>query len=326
MRFVDRATIEVESGGGGNGCSSFRRERFLPKGGPDGGDGGRGGSVVLVADPRKRTLLDFRYKSAFRAARGAHGQGARKDGKDGEDLIIAVPPGTVVTDAETGETIADLTEADGRVVVARGGRGGWGNVRFATSTDRTPRRAEPGGPGQARRIDLELKLLADAGLVGLPNAGKSTFLARVSAARPKIADYPFTTLEPNLGLVRVDTFESFLLADIPGLIEGASEGKGLGLDFLRHIERCRVLIYLVDGTGENPVADLAVLRDELRRYRADLLERSSLTVWNKMDAVPDPSLLPEPEGGAWRISAATGEGVRELVFEIHRRIREGEDE
>ena len=324
-RFVDQATIQIESGAGGHGCVNFRRERFIPKGGPDGGDGGRGGSVVIAADPHKRTLLDFRYQKVFKAIKGGAGAGANQNGKDADDRVIPVPPGTVVTDSETGETVADLVEPGAQVVVAAGGRGGRGNSCFATSTDRTPTRAEPGGKAVQRTIELELKLLADAGLVGLPNAGKSTFLASVTAARPKIAGYPFTTLAPNLGLVRIGTEESFLLADIPGLIEGASEGKGLGLDFLRHIERCRLLIYLVDATSHDPSRDLEVLRKELGNYREDLLTRPSLVVWNKMDAVADPDSIPGAGRVEWKISAATGEGVRPLLFEVYRLIQEGED-
>jgi GTP-binding protein len=313
--------IRVESGAGGRGCASFRRERFVPRGGPDGGDGGKGGDVFLEADPGKRTLLDFHYKSRFRAERGAHGSGAHRSGRDGTDLVIPVPCGTVVWDAETEEQLADLVEPGARWVAARGGRGGWGNARFATATDRAPQRADPGGPATHRTLRLELKILADAGLVGLPNAGKSTLLARVSAARPKIADYPFTTLAPNLGLVRVAGFESFLLADIPGLIEGASEGRGLGHDFLRHIERCRVLVYLLDATSEDPEKDLAILRDEVGKYRADLLDRPSLVVWNKVDALSEERREALARRAAWAVSGVSGEGVQELMREIFSLVR-----
>lgn len=305
---------------------AFRRERFQPFGGPSGGDGGDGGDVVFLADPGKRTLLDFQYKNRFQARRGKHGEGSDKKGKSGEDLIIAVPPGTMIYNARTGELIEDLAVPHARVVVAKGGRGGWGNARFATATNRTPRRSDPGGAPEKLELRLELKLLADAGLVGHPNAGKSTLLASVSAARPKIADYPFTTLSPNLGLVRVGNAESFLLADIPGLIEGASKGKGLGLDFLRHIERCRVLIYLIDAVSEDPVGDLRILREELGRYREDLAGRPSLVVWNKMDAVDRPEDLPVLSEGEFRISAVTGEGVVPFLFEVQRLIKEGECE
>jgi GTP-binding protein len=323
-RFVDQALIRVESGAGGNGCASFRREKHVPRGGPDGGDGGKGGDVLIIADPGKRTLLDFRYQTRFRAERGGHGSGANRSGKNGEDRIIPVPRGTIVRDAESGEVLADLVEPGERLTAARGGRGGFGNARFATSTDRAPVRAEPGGPGERRAIELELKLLADAGLVGLPNAGKSTLLARVSAARPKIADYPFTTLSPNLGLVRVGTTESFLLADIPGLIEGASEGRGLGHDFLRHVERCRVLVFLIDASAGDPERDLAILRDEVGKYKGELLERPSIVAWNKADALPRDSAR-EWRGKGDLVSAVSGEGVRELVEKIYRMVREGED-
>jgi len=280
--------------------------------------------VVLVADPGKRTLLDFHYQTRFRAEKGAHGSGANRSGKDGEDLAIPVPCGTVVIDAAASEVLADLVRAGDRFVAARGGRGGYGNARFATSTDRAPTRSEPGGPSDSRELELELKLLADAGLVGPPNAGKSTFLSRVSAARPKIADYPFTTLAPNLGLVRVGSDQSFLLADIPGLIEGASEGRGLGHDFLRHIERCRVLVYLIDAASDDPDRDLRMVRDEVGKHKRELLERPALVAWNKADTLAPEAKRAWNRGGRL-VSAVTGEGVRELVEEIHRRIREVED-
>jgi GTP-binding protein len=325
IRFVDRATIHVESGRGGDGCVSFRREKYVPRGGPDGGDGGRGGDVIVRVDAGKRTLLDFRYQTKFAAERGAHGSGQGKTGRDGKDQIISVPPGTLVCDAESEELLADLVRDDDQVITARGGRGGYGNARFATPTNRAPRRADPGGPSTRMTLRLELKLLADAGLVGLPNAGKSTLLSRVSAARPKIAAYPFTTLTPNLGLVRVGDFQSFLLADIPGLIEGASEGRGLGADFLRHIERCRLLIYLLDGTSLDPKRDLEMLRRELKAYHSDLTTRRHLVVWNKMDSVTDPDRLPELGEEAWRISAVTGEGLDSLIYEIYSLIEEEDD-
>jgi len=325
-RFVDRAIILVESGAGGNGCVSFRREKNVPRGGPDGGDGGKGGDVVLAADPGKRTLLDFRYESRFRAGRGGHGSGGNRSGKDGEDRVIPVPCGTLVRNNEAGSLLADLVAEGERVVVARGGRGGFGNARFASPTNRAPTRGEPGGPAARIELALELKLLADAGLVGLPNAGKSTLLARVSAARPKIADYPFTTLVPNLGLVRVGPLDSFLLADIPGLIEGASEGKGLGHDFLRHVERCRVLIYLIDATSESPERDLEVLRAEVGKHKRELLDRASLVVWNKIDALPEMKRKALEDGNRRLISAVSGEGVDALMAEVNRRIRDAEDE
>jgi len=261
--FVDEARISVTGGDGGNGCASFRREKFVPKGGPDGGDGGGGGSVLLAADPELNTLLPFRYRTIFKAERGRHGEGALRTGRSGHDLEIKVPVGTLVFDAEGDALLADLAHAQDRVVVARGGRGGRGNARFATSTNRAPRRSDPGTEGEHRSLRLELKLLADVGLVGFPNAGKSTLLSRISAARPKIADYPFTTLAPLLGVARVGEDRTLVVADIPGLIEGAHEGAGLGDRFLRHIERCRVLLHLVDPAG--PGAGLPLSRASARR-------------------------------------------------------------
>ncbi len=301
--FIDRAKIFVRGGDGGNGCVAFRREKFVPKGGPAGGDGGRGGHVILVADGGLRTLVDFRYRVHYRAPRGQHGRGKGMHGRDGEDLLVRVPVGTVVRDAGTGEILADLVAQGQQVVVARGGRGGRGNIHFATPVERAPERAEPGRPGEERWLELELKLLADVGLVGMPNAGKSTLLARVSAARPKVAAYPFTTLVPHLGVVRVDEGRSFVLADIPGLIAGAAAGAGLGHGFLRHIERTRVLVYVLDtaGTeGRDPVDDLKALREELRLYNPELVTRVQVVAANKMD-------LPESEEGLERLRAAFGE-------------------
>ncbi len=326
IRFVDRATIQVESGRGGDGCVSFRREKFVPKGGPDGGDGGCGGAVILQVDPGKRTLLDFRYQTRFVGGRGKHGSGQQKTGRDGDDVIIPVPPGTIVIDKESGEQIIDLVEDNQRFIAVEGGKGGRGNLQFASSTNRAPRQSEHGRPSTQKSLSLELKLLADAGLVGLPNAGKSTLLSRVSAAHPKIAAYPFTTLTPNLGLVRTGGYNNFLLADIPGLIEGASEGKGLGIDFLRHIERCRVLIYLIDATAEDPAGDLVMLRKELTAYRADLAERRFIVVWNKIDAIADPGGLPDLGEEAWRISAVSGEGLDGLIYKVFSLIEEEDEE
>ncbi len=321
---VDSARITVTAGRGGDGCVSFRREKFVPRGGPDGGDGGRGGDVILRVDPGLNTLLHLHHRHHVRAGRGRHGEGSNRTGRSGESVVVAVPPGTVVRDAATGEVIADLTEPGQEVIVARGGRGGRGNARFATPTNRAPRRAEPGEPGEERTLELELKLLADVGLVGLPNAGKSTLLAAVSAARPKVADYPFTTLEPHLGVVSApdDPTATVVMADIPGLIAGAHEGAGLGLDFLRHVERCRALLLLVDLAGEEaPGAAARTVREELAAYDRRLLERPWLLVGTKLDAVADRDRrLAELEAVAagyrvpyLAISAVTGEGMHELV-------------
>ncbi len=284
--FVDTATIEVLAGTGGSGCASFRRERGVPRGGPDGGDGGRGGDVVVEVDSHLRTLLDFKRHPHVKAGRGRHGEGSNRTGAAGEDVIIRVPSGTVIFDSASEVVIADMTEPDDRVVVARGGRGGRGNARFVSSVNQAPRQWEAGEEGEKRSLTLQLKLIADVGLVGHPNAGKSTLLSRISAARPKIADYPFTTLEPNLGIVPVGDWGSCVVADIPGLIEGASEGKGLGLDFLRHIERTSVLLFLVDLLDDDPLADLATLKGELAAYSPDLPHRSATLLLTKIDAIP----------------------------------------
>jgi GTP-binding protein len=320
--FVDEARITVIGGDGGNGCMSFRREKFVPKGGPDGGDGGRGGSVVLVADPDADTLLQFRFRHTFRAERGRHGQGSNKTGRSAEDLEIRVPVGTLVLDETGEERFADLARPGERFVAAEGGRGGRGNARFSSSTNRAPTRHETGHPGEERSYRLELKLLADVGLVGFPNAGKSTLISRVSAARPKIADYPFTTLAPSLGVVDRGDFRSFVMADIPGLIEGAHRGTGLGHRFLRHVERCRLLLHLVDPVSirENPVHDVRVINRELRRYRSELGRKPQILVVTKADVVTDPSVY-EPlrsygEKAGVRvlvISSVRGDGLEELV-------------
>jgi len=320
--FIDRAVIHVKGGDGGNGVVSFRREKFVPKGGPDGGDGGAGGDVVLVADEGLSTLLDFRYRRRYSAERGSHGQGATRHGRRGSSLVVPVPVGTVVRDARTHDVLADLVAHGQRVVVARGGRGGRGNARFATATRRVPRRAEPGEAGEERDIELELKLIADVGLVGFPNTGKSTLLARVSAARPKIADYPFTTTEPYLGVAAVPDGRSFVLADIPGLIAGAHQGAGLGHTFLRHISRTSVLIHLVDlaAAGRDPVADVEAVNRELRLYDPALGERPMLLALNKID-LPDArqraagtaATLERMGYRVFVISAATGEGVPALM-------------
>lgn len=289
MKFVDEAEIQVEAGNGGNGCVSFRREKFIPFGGPDGGNGGDGGEVWLVADDSLNTLIDFRHQRIFRAGRGQNGMGSQMTGRRGEDVHIKVPVGTVVTQVETGEVIGDLTEPGQTLLVARGGEGGRGNMSFKSSTNRAPRQSTPGTEGDRRRLRLELKLLADVGLLGFPNAGKSTFVRAVSAATPKVADYPFTTLAPKLGVVRVGRHRSFVIADIPGLIEGAAEGTGLGIRFLRHVQRNRLLLHLVDMApldGTDPARQVRIIEEELRAFDPELLERPRWLVLNKMDLLP----------------------------------------
>jgi GTP-binding protein len=326
--FFDEAKIFVQAGDGGNGCVSFRREKYVPHGGPDGGHGGKGGDVVLVVDPRLNTLLSFRKRVHFRAQHGAHGQGKNKQGKSANDLLIRVPPGTVARDAETGELIADLVAPSARAIVARAGRGGRGNSAFASSTNQAPRWAEKGEPGQARWIKLELKLLADVGIIGLPNAGKSTLLASVTAARPKIADYPFTTLTPNLGVAVVDGRE-IVLADIPGLIEGAHAGAGLGDKFLRHIERTRVLVHLLDGALDDPLAAFETINRELAEYDTRLATKPQIVALNKLD-LPHAraqwhrvqKAMAQRALDAFAISAATGEGVRELLRAVAVKLAE----
>ena len=308
--FADRATIRVEAGDGGPGAISFRREKYVPKGGPDGGDGGKGGSILLEVDPNKRTLLDFQAEKMFKAGKGGQGSGQTSTGKDGKNLTIKVPPGTVVKDAETGDVLADLVEPGTIWVAAQGGKGGRGNERFKTATNQAPRRADPGVPGERKSLALELKLVADAGLVGFPNAGKSTLLAAVSSARPKIADYPFTTLRPVLGVVTLGDERGFVLEDIPGLLEGASQGKGLGHEFLRHIERTRILVFVIDVTDEHPEAALATLEGELSAWSTDLLDKPRLLVFSKADLLPagEAEARARPHG-ALAISAATGHGL-----------------
>ena len=322
--FVDEARITVAGGDGGDGCLSFRREKYVPRGGPDGGDGGNGGSVILSAERDTTTLLAFRYRSIYRADRGRHGQGAMKSGRSGKDLVVAVPVGTVVMDESSSTVLADLSHPGERYVGAQGGHGGRGNARFATSTNRAPRRHEPGILGEERVLRLELKLLADVALVGLPNAGKSTLISRISAARPKIADYPFTTLVPNLGVVDRGDFRSFVVADIPGLIEGAHRGAGLGHRFLRHVERCRLILHLVDlaAPSGDPVADVEVVDQELGRYREELGDKPQILVGTKFDAVQDPAPLRRLEAYAARrrlrllvVSAVAGTGIDRLVAE-----------
>src|SRR5438094_1682371 len=321
--FVDEIDIFVKGGDGGAGCVSFRREKYVPHGGPDGGDGGDGGSVWLEADPALTTLLDYHYKRHYHAERGQHGQGSNRHGASGSDLVLQVPLGTVVADRDTGETLGDLTAAGQRILTVRGARGGRGNARFATSTNRAPRRADLGRPGAERWLHLELKLLADVGVIGFPNAGKSTLVSRVSAAKPKIADYPFTTLEPTLGIVRVDDERTFVIADLPGLIPGAAEGRGLGHQFLRHTERTRLLLHVLDldpQTGRDPLDDLRVIDGELARYSESLAARPQIIVPNKIDL---PEAAPRREAverfcasrglPVMPISAATGRGLTELM-------------
>jgi GTPase len=326
--FIDRARIQVSAGNGGNGCVAFRREKFVPKGGPSGGDGGRGGSVILAADPDVNTLLPFRYRRRFAARRGAHGEGSGRSGRSGADLVIAVPVGTTVYDDATGARVADLVASGQRVIVARGGRGGRGNAHFATPTHRAPRVAEPGEAGEERRLRLELRLLADVGLVGVPNAGKSSLLRRISAARPKVAAYPFTTTEPMLGVVPLPDAPGIVVADIPGLIAGAHRGTGLGMEFLRHIERTRLLVHVVDLSGEDPEADLATVERELARHTPSLHRRPTIVAANKLD-LPEArarweafaARLASQGRTAVPISAATGEGVPALLGAIVTTLR-----
>ncbi len=332
--FVDSARLTVRAGRGGDGCVAFRREKFVPRGGPAGGDGGNGGSVVLRADDGFTTLLHIHHRRLIKAERGAHGEGSNRTGASGADVEVVVPTGTVVRDAATGEVLADLVEDGQRVVVARGGRGGRGNARFATSTNRAPRRADPGRPGEEKELELELKLLAEVGLVGLPNAGKSTLLSRISAARPKVAAYPFTTLVPHLGVVQApgDETRTLVVADIPGLIEGAHDGAGLGIRFLKHVERCRALALLVDLSDEQEVAaSVATVRAELAAYDPPLHDRGWLLVGTKLDtvAVRDAAAatlaaVAAEHGVGWRaVSAVAGEGLTELIHGLFE-LSEGE--
>jgi GTP-binding protein len=334
--FVDEVDILVESGHGGGGCVSFRREKFVPRGGPDGGDGGMGGSVYAVASPHLNTLVPFRYNKEFRAKRGGHGQGSNRTGANAPDLELEVPVGTLIyqkpAEDETGSPvlIGDLVEPGQRVLLAKGGHGGRGNARFVSSTNRAPRRCEPGTDGETKLLQLHLKLLADVGLVGFPNAGKSTLIARISAARPKIADYPFTTLSPNLGVVSMNGNRSFVVADVPGLIEGAHEGHGLGDRFLKHLDRTKVLVHLVDvsgASGRDPVDDFEAVQHELTLFSAELGSKPQLVAASKIDAVSDPDLPArlqahvESHGLTFmRLSAVTGEGIDALLEEVWRRL------
>lgn len=331
--FVDEARITVKAGDGGNGCLAFRREKYVPRGGPSGGDGGRGGDVTMVATIHRNTLLHFRFNPEYTAQRGRHGEGSNRTGHDGESITIQVPVGTTVFDDETGEKLFDFAHDGDTWAVARGGRGGRGNARFATSTHQAPTEHEPGRPGDFRRLRLELKLLADVGLVGYPNAGKSTLISRISAARPKIADYPFTTLEPNLGVVELPDHRTFVVADIPGLIEGAHEGKGLGVQFLRHIERTRVLAHLVDvsDTGRDPVHDFEALMKELESFSDELPRKPMILVASKIDAAQDPErieslrrLARERNLDFLEISSVTGAGIDGLKFALAGRVFEAQ--
>ncbi|MFZ3342595.1 MAG: GTPase ObgE [Terriglobales bacterium] len=332
--FVDETIIRVKAGDGGNGCMAFRREKFVPRGGPSGGDGGKGGDIWMESSETHNTLVHFRFNPEYKAGRGRHGEGSNKTGRDGEDILLKVPVGTIVYDEETGEKVHDFSRPDERVIIARGGRGGRGNARFATPTHRAPREHEDGHEGEERKFRLELKLLADVGLVGYPNAGKSTLISRISAARPKIADYPFTTLEPNLGVVLVGNKKdeiSFVVADIPGLIEGAHTGAGLGTQFLRHIERTRLLVHLVDVSDASGradvVKDVQVILAELKNFGAGLENKPTIMVASKID-IANPDKLKKLKQWCTRkklklypISAVTGEGIEKLTFAMAEEVK-----
>jgi GTP-binding protein len=326
MNFVDRAVVEVVAGTGGSGAEAFRRETGVPRGGPSGGDGGKGGDVIVEADGNLTTLLDYSYRRHYKAQRGQHGEGKNRTGRDGEDVTLKVPPGTIIRDADSGEFIGELLKPGDRIVAARGGRGGRGNARFATSTRQAPRRWEPGEEGEERRIELELKLIADVGLIGEPNAGKSTFLSVVSKARPKVADYPFTTLTPNLGVVELTDFRSFVVADIPGIIEGAHEGKGLGHQFLRHVERTRTLAVLVPADAGNVQEDYDRIREELSRYSSELAGLPHCVVVTKADLLDpeeDPPRIEAPDAwGQFVVSSAARTGLQPLLEALWKRAHE----
>jgi GTP-binding protein len=329
MKFFDEATIEVVAGDGGNGVASFRREKYVPRGGPDGGDGGNGGSIWAIADRNVNTLIDYRYARLHRAKRGENGRGADQYGKGADDIVLRMPVGTVITDADSGERIADLATHGQRALLARGGKGGLGNLHFKSSTNRAPRRCTPGAAGERRRLQLELRVLADVGLLGMPNAGKSTFIRAVSAARPKVADYPFTTLAPHLGVVRTDANRSFVIADLPGLIEGAAEGAGLGHRFLRHLQRTRLLLHVVDlapfDPEADPVRDARAIVRELRRYDPALHAKPRWLVLNKLDLVPAAEREDRVrafvrayrwKGPVFAVAAVSGEGCRRIVYAV----------
>ena len=324
MKFIDEAVIEVIAGSGGNGAVSFRREKYVPRGGPDGGDGGRGGSIYALADRNINTLIDYRYARIHRAGRGENGRGADQYGRGAADIVLRVPVGTVITEEDTGETVADLAEHGARALLAKGGKGGLGNLHFKSSTNRSPRQSTPGEAGEQRRLRLELKVLADVGLLGMPNAGKSTLIRAISAARPKVADYPFTTLAPHLGVVRSDENHSFVVADIPGLIEGAAEGAGLGHRFLRHLQRTRLLFHVIDVAPQDadPVAGARAIVKELKRYDENLYSKPRWLVLNKLDLIPaeerEPRIAAFVKALRWKgpvfgVSALSGAGCRALV-------------
>jgi len=322
VQFIDEARISVKAGDGGSGCVSFRHEKYIPKGGPDGGNGARGGSVIIRADRQLNTLLDFRYKRNYIAERGENGRGKDQEGKSGKDVIVKVPCGTLIRDALNGKTITDLVNDGDEIITAQGGKGGRGNGEFATATNQAPRFAEPGTPGEERELILELKLLAEVGLVGYPNAGKSTLISVISAAKPKIADYPFTTLVPNLGLVRYAEGRSFVVADIPGLIEGAHEGKGLGIQFLKHIERTKVLVFLIESVSEDPKKDYQVLLNELSSFKSAIAKKKKIVALTKMDIADESrkAKLAKLKFGrgvlTMPISAVTREGIQDLLDEM----------
>ncbi len=329
--FIDYAEIEVKAGDGGDGAVSFRREKYVPKGGPAGGNGGKGGSIVFEAYHNLFTLLDFRYKKHYAAQKGAAGGSSLKDGKNGDDIVIQVPVGTIIKDAETGKTIADLNEHGKKVIVVKGGKGGKGNSNFATPTNQAPRYAEPGRPGEVRKVTLELKLIADVGLVGFPNAGKSTLISTISAAKPKIADYPFTTLEPNLGIVKYKDYQSFTVADIPGIIEGAHEGKGLGHKFLKHIERTKILLFLIDVTSENYQKDYNILLNELKSYSPKLAEKKKIVSLSKIDLIEESELkkltkkkLRNSDSPLLLFSAVSNIGITGLLDYLWKEIKDNE--